>query len=46
VTRQTEAKKRELDQFAGGLGEDLSAEVLQQTLAAKSHIDEHTGNYL
>jgi len=38
-----EAKKTELDQFAGRLGDDLSAEVMQQTLAVKVEIHELAG---
>jgi len=45
-TRHAEAKKTELDKFAGQLGDDLSAEVTQQTLAAKTQIDEHAGEFL
>jgi len=45
-TRHTEAKKTELDKFAGQLGDDLSAEVTQQTLAVKTQIDEHAGEFL
>jgi len=45
-TRHTKAKKTELDQFAGQLGDDLSAEVIQQALAVKTQIDEHAGEYL
>jgi len=42
-TRHVEAKKTELDQFAGRLGDDLSAEVMQQTLAVKVEIHELAG---
>jgi len=45
-TRHAETKNTELDQFAGRLSDDHNAEVIQQTLAANSHNDEHTGNYL
>jgi len=38
-----EAKKTELDQFAGRLGDNLSAEVVQQTLAVKVEIHELAG---
>jgi len=38
-----EAKKTELDQFAGRLGDDLGAEVMQQTLAVKVEIHELAG---
>jgi len=38
-----EAKKSELDQFTGRLKDDLSAEVVQQTLAVKVEIHEHAG---
>ena len=31
---------------AGQLGDDLSAEVIQQTLAVKTQIDEHAGEFL
>jgi len=38
-----EAKKTELDQFAGRLKDDLSAEVVQHTLAVKDEIHELAG---
>jgi len=43
VTRHAEVKKTELDQFAGRLKNDLSAEV---THVAKTLIEEHAGEYL
>ena len=45
-TRHAEAKETELDKFAGRLGDNFSAEVTQRTLAVKTQIDEHAGEYL
>jgi len=41
--RHVEAKKTELDQFTGQLKDDLSAEVVQQTLGVKVEIHELAG---
>jgi len=43
VTRHTEVKKTELDQFTNRLGEKLTVDVSQQTTAAKVTIDVHAG---
>lgn len=44
-TRFVEAKKMELDQFAGRHRDDITAEFIQQTRAATAELNQHTGNH-
>ena len=44
-SRHMKAKKAELIEFAGRLGDDISAKVTQQIFAAKPELDEDTSKH-
>ena len=40
-----EAKKTEMDQFAGRLEVDIASQIVEHTETAKKKIDDHAGRY-